>query len=73
MTRILGVVLVILGLVGILAGGIQYDRKKTDVDLGPVDFEVREKKTIPVPPIAGAALIVAGAALMFVGGRRTEA
>ena len=73
MIRILGVLLILLGLVGVLAGGIQYDKKRTDVDLGPVDFEVHERKTIPVPPIAGAAAIVAGAALLFVGGRRSEA
>ena len=73
MTRILGILLIVLGLVGVLAGGIPYDKKRTDVDLGPVDFEVHERKAIPVPPIAGAAAIVAGAALLFVGGRRSEA
>jgi hypothetical protein len=73
MTRILGIILLVVGVIGLLAGGIQYDRKRTDVELGPVDFEVRERKTLPVSPIAGAAAIVAGAALLFVGGRRTEA
>ena len=73
MTRILGIALIVLGLVGVLSGGFEYGKKTTDVDLGPVDFEVREKKTVPVPPIVGAAAIVAGAALLFVGGRRTPA
>ena len=66
MTRILGIILIVLGLAGLAWGGLSYDKKKTDVDLGPVDFEVTERKTIPVPPIAGAAAIVAGVALMFV-------
>jgi hypothetical protein len=73
MTRILGIALIVLGLVGVLSGGFEYSKKKTDVDLGPVDFQVHEKKTVPVPPIVGAAAIVAGAALLFVGGRRTPA
>ena len=72
MTRILGIVLIVVGLVGIVFGGIQYDRKKTAVDLGPVDFNVTERKSLPIPPIAGAAAVVAGVALMFVG-RRSEA
>ena len=72
MTRIVGIVLIVLGLAGIVFGGIQYDRKKTAVDLGPVDFDVTERKSLPIPPIAGAAAVVAGVALMFVG-RRTEA
>jgi hypothetical protein len=73
MTRILGIVLIVVGLVGIIFGGIQYDRKRTAVDLGPVDFQVTERKTIPVPPIAGAVALVAGVAMMFVGGKRTAA
>lgn len=72
MTRILGIVLIVVGLVGIVFGGIQYDRKKTAVDLGPVDFNVTERKSLPIPPIAGAAAVVAGVVLMFVG-RRSEA
>ena len=72
MTRILGIVLIVLGLAGLVFGGLSYDKKKADVDLGPVDFEVTERKTLPVPPIAGAVAIVAGAALMFVG-RKGEA
>jgi len=72
MTRILGIILIVLGLAGLLFGGLSYDKKKADVDLGPVDFEVTERKTLPVPPIAGAVAIVAGVALMFVG-RKGEA
>ena len=72
MTRILGIILIVLGLAGLVFGGLSYDKKKADVDLGPVDFEVTERKTLPVPPLAGAVAIVAGVALMFVG-RRGEA
>jgi hypothetical protein len=73
MIRILGIALIVLGLVGILSGGFEYGKKTTDVELGPVDLQVREKKTVPVPPIVGAAAIVAGAALLFAGRRRTQA
>lgn len=72
MTRIIGIILILVGLVGVIFGGIQYDQKRTAVELGPVDFKVTERKTLPVSPIAGAVAIVAGAALMFVGGRRAE-
>ncbi len=70
MTRLLGIILIVVGLVGIVFGGIQYDRKKTAVELGPIDVKVTERKSIPVPPIVGALALVAGVTLMFVGGRR---
>ena len=69
MTRILGIALIVLGLVGVLFGGIDYKQKRTAADFGPVELKVTERKTVPVPPIAGAVAIVAGAALMFVGRR----
>jgi hypothetical protein len=69
MTRILGIVLIVLGLAGLVVGGLSFERKKADVDLGPVDFEVTERKTVPVPPVAGAAAVVAGVALMLVAKR----
>lgn len=59
MTRLLGIILIVVGLVGIVFGGIQYDRKKTAVELGPIDVKVTERKSIPVPPIVGALALVA--------------
>ncbi len=70
MARAIGTVLILLGLAGLAWGGVTWKNERTNVDLGPVEMNVTEKKTVPIPPIAGAAAIVAGLALVFVGERR---
>ena len=69
MSRTIGWVLLVLGLIGLAWGGIGYT-KKHDVDLGPVDLTVNEHKTVPIPPIAGAAAVLAGLALVVAGRNR---
>jgi hypothetical protein len=68
--RILGIVLIVLGVIGLAYGGITYTRRQQTVNLGPLSATVREKETIPVPPIAGAIALVVGAGLFIAGGRR---
>ena len=71
MTRVIGIVLILIGLAGIAWGGLGWN-KRSDVDLGPVDLQVTERKTLPIPPIAGAVAVVAGLALVLAGGTRRE-
>jgi hypothetical protein len=71
MARVVGLILLIVGLVGLAWGGFTYTQNRHNVDLGPVAFHVSEKKTVPIPPIAGAVAMVAGLALLVAGsGRR---
>lgn len=71
MARVVGLILLVVGLVGLAWGGFTYTKSRHNVDLGPVEFNVAEKKTIPFPPIAGAVAMVAGLALLVAGsGRR---
>lgn len=73
MARGIGVVLLLIGLAGLAWGGFGWN-KKSDVDLGPIDLTVTERKTVPIPPVAGAVAVVAGLALVLAGGaRRKEA
>lgn len=73
MGRILGIILILAGLVGLAWGGFSFDKKKTDVDLGPVDFQVTERQTVPIPPVAGGVAVVAGIALLLMDRRRAVA
>ena len=73
MARVVGMILLVVGLIGLAWGGFTYTQKQHNVDLGPVDFNVSEKKTVPIPPIAGAAAMVAGLALLVAGSRRSGA
>ena len=67
--RMVGIVLVVLGVLGVLWGGVSWTRSERVVDLGPVEINKQTRETLPLPPIAGAVLLVAGVALL-VGSKR---
>ena len=69
-TRIAGLVLIVIGLVGLLWGGISWTEERTVVDLGPIEARAQEQETIPVPPIVGGIALVAGIVLMVIPSRR---
>lgn len=68
--RIVGAILIVIGLIGVLWGGISWTEEKTVVDLGPFQARAEEHKTIPIPPVAGGIAIVAGVVLLVVPGRK---
>jgi len=65
--KLIAVLLIIGGALGLAYGGFSYTKKTHEVQVGPVDLSVHEKKTIDVPVWAGIAAIVAGGALLLVG------
>lgn len=68
--RIIGVILIVLGALALIFQGITYTRERQVIDVGPIEATAEEERTIPVPPVVGALLMVAGVALVWVGGRR---
>jgi uncharacterized membrane protein HdeD (DUF308 family) len=70
MARVLGMILVVLGIVALLWGGISWTREKTIVDLGPIEAKAETRERIPLPPIVGAVALVAGVILLVVPARR---
>jgi uncharacterized membrane protein HdeD (DUF308 family) len=67
---IVGVILIVIGIVALAYQGITYTTSEKVVDLGPVKVEAKREKTIPLPPVAGAAALVVGIILVVVGNRR---
>lgn len=67
---IIGIVLIVVGIVALAYQGITYTTKEKVVDLGPLKVEAKREKTIPLPPVAGAAALVVGVILVVVGSRR---
>ncbi len=65
--RLLAVLLIIGGALGLAYGGFSYTQNTHEVKVGPVDLSLKEKKTIDVPVWAGIAAIVVGGALLLVG------
>ena len=67
--RIVGIVLVVLGIAGLLYGGFSWTRQKTVLDAGPIKVKTDSRETLPIPPIAGAICLIGGVALMVSGKR----
>jgi hypothetical protein len=63
--KALGIVLVVLGLVGLLVGGITWTDRDKVVDAGPLEITTEERERLPIPPIAGGILLVAGVVLLM--------
>jgi uncharacterized membrane protein YidH (DUF202 family) len=68
--KLIGIVLIVLGLAGVAYGGISWTRQKNVVDLGPVQVTHDKTESIPIPPVIGVVCLVAGAVVLANGSRR---
>jgi hypothetical protein len=68
--RLVGTILVAIGIVALVWGGISWTREKTVVDLGPIEATTETRETIPLPPVVGGIALVAGIVLLVAPARR---
>jgi hypothetical protein len=68
--KLVGVVLIVLGALGLVYGGFSYTKDTTALKVGPLEMTVQEKKTVNVPLWAGIGAIVAGGVLLVMGGKK---
>ena len=69
-TKIVAIVLIIVGVLGLAYGKFSYTKESHDAKVGPVEFSVKDKETVNIPQWAGIGAIVIGAGLLLAGGRR---
>jgi len=62
--KILGLILIALGLFGLAWGGFTYTTREKVVDIGPIHATRDQTHTVPLPPIAGALALIGGIALL---------
>jgi hypothetical protein len=62
--KVVGIVLIVLGVCGLGYGGIKWTHQDKVVDLGPVQVTHDKTEHLPVPPIAGGLCLAAGIALI---------
>jgi hypothetical protein len=63
-TKLLGAVLLALGILALAYGGFSYTKSTDKVDLGPIHFEVKDKETVNIPLWAGAVVAIVGGILL---------
>lgn len=64
--KILAIVLIVAGLLGVMYGKFSYTKETHETKLGPIEMSVKEKQTVNVPAWAGVAAIAAGVGLLLV-------
>ena len=67
MTKIIGILLIVAGTLGLIYGGFSFTKDKHDVKLGSLQFSVVEKESVNVPIWAGAGAIGIGVILLLIG------
>ena len=69
-TRIVGILLIVAGGLGLAFGGFSYTKETTGMKLGPIEIKVQEKESVNVPMIVSAAGIALGVFLLVAVGRK---
>lgn len=69
-TKIVGILLIIAGTLGLVYGGFSYTEESTAAKIGSLEITVDQEKDVNVPMWAGVGAIVAGALLLLAGGRK---
>ena len=67
--RILAIVLIVVGLLGLAYEGITYTKREKVLEVGPITATKETKKTIPLPPVLGGAALVCGVVLLIASAR----
>jgi hypothetical protein len=68
--RIVGIVLIVIGLISLALGGISYTTKEKVVDIGPIEATAERHRTIPLPPLLGGLALAGGVVLLIAGSRK---
>ncbi len=63
--KIIAIVLVIAGILGLVYGQFSYTKETQQAKLGPLELTVKDTETVNVPVWAGVAAIVVGGVLLL--------
>lgn len=65
-SKILGILLIVAGALGLIYGGFSYTKDTHTTDIGPLHMSITEKENVSVPIWAGIGAIVIGGVLLLV-------
>jgi uncharacterized membrane protein len=68
--RIIGILLIVLGLVALAYQGITYTKSEKVLEVGPITATKETKKTIPLPPVLGGVALLGGVVLLVASSSR---
>ena len=68
--KVIAIILIIAGVLGLVYGGFSYTKDTTVVKLGPLEVSAKERQTVNVPMWVGVGAIVVGGLLLVFGTKR---
>jgi len=68
--KLIGIILIVAGCLGLAYGGFTYTKETSAVKLGPLELKVQEKETVSVPLIVSAGAIAVGVFMLVAVGRK---
>jgi uncharacterized membrane protein len=68
--KILGIVLIAVGILGLVYGGFSYTKESHEAKIGPITLSVTEKDRVNVPMWVGIGAIVVGGLILVFGSRK---
>lgn len=63
--RMLGIILIVVGLLTLALPYVTFTKKEKVLDLGPLQATAEKQERIPVSPLVGGIVLVAGAAIVI--------
>ena len=65
-TRVIAIVMIVAGCLGLAYGGFSYTKETTGLKLGPLELKVQERQTVSVPLIVSAGVLIIGVVLLVI-------
>jgi hypothetical protein len=69
--KLLAIVLILAGGLGLAYGGFSYTRETHEAKLGPLELSVKDKQTVNIPVWAGAGAIAVGAGMLLFASKQS--
>ena len=69
---LIGIVLIVLGVIGLAVGHIDFTTQKKVLDIGPIHATADESHHLRIPDIAAVIALLAGVGLVFTGQKRIK-
>jgi uncharacterized membrane protein YidH (DUF202 family) len=69
-TKILGIVLIAGGILGLVYGGFSYTKEKHETKIGPITLSVTDKERVNIPMWVGIGAVVVGGLLLVFGSKK---
>ncbi|HZI51809.1 MAG TPA: DUF3185 domain-containing protein [Terriglobia bacterium] len=69
--KTVAIVLILVGALAVVYQGFSYVTRDKVIDIGPVEVTAEKQKTVFLPPVLGAVVLVTGIALLLTSSRQT--